>query len=94
MQVREILVCAVLGAGNFDFNIVSEIKLIYARMRNFERFILSSRIAVDVFREHSDTEKIDYNGAFFSIYVDQANKFLRKEIPEYYISFKVADLLH
>ena len=70
-----------------NFNVVNEIKLSYSRKGNCERIILSSKDAVNIFREHFDSEEIDYRESFFTIYLNQANKVLDiKKISESGIS--------
>lgn len=49
-----------------NFNVVNEIKLSYSRKVNCERTILSSKDAVNIFREQFDSEEIDYRESFFT----------------------------
>ncbi|KFC19684.1 RadC family protein [Chryseobacterium sp. FH1] len=75
------------------FNIVNEIKLSYSRKGNCERSISSSLDAVDVFREHFDSEEMDYRESFFALYLNQANKVLGiKKISECGISSTLVDV--
>ncbi|MBD3905379.1 JAB domain-containing protein [Chryseobacterium sp. Ch-15] len=76
-----------------NFNVVNEIKLSYSRKGNCERTILSSKDAVNIFREHFDSEEIDYRESFFTLYLNQANKVLGiKKISESGISSTVVDV--
>lgn len=76
-----------------NFNIVNEIKLIYSRKGNCERIIANSKDAVKVFREHFDSEEIDYRESFFTLYLNQANKVLGiKKISESGISSALVDI--
>ncbi|UQB69784.1 JAB domain-containing protein [Epilithonimonas zeae] len=75
------------------FNIVNEIKLSYSRKGNCERLISSSRDAVKVFKEHFDSDEIDYRESFFALYLNQANKVLGiKKISECGISSTLVDV--
>ncbi|MFC3158146.1 DNA repair protein RadC [Chryseobacterium arachidis] len=75
------------------FDIVNEIKLIYSRKGNSERVIANSKDAVKVFREHFDSEQMDYRESFFSLYLNQANKVLGiKRISESGISSTLVDV--
>ncbi|WP_257621472.1 hypothetical protein [Chryseobacterium sp. NKUCC03_KSP] len=59
-----------------NYNIVNEIKLIYTRTGNSEKIITTSRDAVKVFRQHFDSDEMDYRESFFALYLNQANKVL------------------
>ncbi|MFP3832082.1 JAB domain-containing protein [Chryseobacterium sp. SIMBA_028] len=75
------------------FNVVNEIKLSYSREGNCERLITDSRDAVDVFREHFDSDEIDYRESFYTLYLSQANKVLGiKKISESGISSTIVDV--
>jgi DNA repair protein RadC len=54
--VREKQVYAAIGAGKTNFNIVNEIKLSYSRKGNCERSVSSSVDAIEVFKEHFDSD--------------------------------------
>lgn len=64
------------GAEDMNYNIVNEIKLTYTRIGNSEKIITSSRDAVKVFRQHFDSDEIDYRESFYALYLNQANKVL------------------
>lgn len=75
------------------FNIVNEIKLSYSRKGNCERLITTSRDAVKIFKEHFDSEEIDYRESFFALYLNQANRVLGiKKISESGISSTIVDV--
>ncbi|SFN43456.1 DNA repair protein RadC [Chryseobacterium oleae] len=75
------------------FNVVNEIKLSYSREGNCERLITDSRDAGDVFREHFDSDEIDYRESFYTLYLSQANKVLGiKKISESGISSTIVDV--
>ncbi|SHF79314.1 DNA repair protein RadC [Chryseobacterium sp. OV279] len=91
--MREISVSAVLRAKKMRFNVVNEIKLSYCREGNCERLITDSRDAVGVFREHFDSDEIDYRESFYTLYLSQANKVLGiKKISESGISSTIVDI--
>ncbi len=76
-----------------NFNIVNEIKLSYSRKGNCEMQISSSRDAVKIFREHFDSDEMDYRESFFALYLNQANKVLGiKKISECGISSTLVDV--
>jgi DNA repair protein RadC len=76
-----------------NFNIVNQIKLSYSRKGNSERVIENSMDAVQVFREHFDSEVIDYRESFFTLYLNQAHKVLGiKKISESGISSTIVDV--
>lgn len=75
------------------FNIVNEIKLSYSRNGNCEKLITTSRDAVKIFKEHFDSEEIDYRESFFALYLNQANRVLGiKKISESGISSTIVDV--
>ncbi|AZA54020.1 JAB domain-containing protein [Chryseobacterium sp. G0201] len=75
------------------FNIVNEIKLSYSRKGNCEKLITTSRDAVKIFKEHFDSEEIDYREFFFALYLNQANRVLGiKKISESGISSTIVDV--
>ncbi len=75
------------------FNIVNEIKLSYSRKGNCERLITSSRDAVKIFKEHFDSDEMDYRESFFALYLNQANRVLGiKKISECGISSTIVDV--
>jgi len=75
------------------FNIVNEIKLSYSRKGNCEKLIATSRDAVKIFKEHFDSEEIDYRESFFALYLNQANRVLGiKKISESGISSTIVDV--
>ncbi|AZB30313.1 JAB domain-containing protein [Chryseobacterium balustinum] len=75
------------------FNIVNEIKLSYSRKGNCEKLITTSRDAVKIFKEHFDSEEIDYRESFFALYLNQANRVLGiKKISESGISSTIVDV--
>ncbi|KPH14841.1 MULTISPECIES: JAB domain-containing protein [Chryseobacterium] len=75
------------------FNIVNEIKLSYSRKGNSERLITNSNDAVKVFREHFDSDEIDYRESFYTLYLNQANKVLGiRKISESGISSSLVDV--
>lgn len=75
------------------FNVVNEIKLSYTRKGNSDRVISRSKDAVKVFREHFDSDEIDYRESFFALYLNQANQVLGiKKISESGISSTVVDV--
>ncbi len=91
--MREKQVSAVPGANQMKFNIVNEIKLSYSRKGNCERSVLSSRDAVEIFREHFDAEEMDYRESFYALYLNQASKVLGiKKISECGISSTLVDV--
>ncbi|AZA85443.1 DNA repair protein [Chryseobacterium shandongense] len=76
-----------------NFNIVNEIKLTYTRKGNSEKIITSSRDAVKVFRQHFDSDEMDYRESFYALYLNQANKVLGiKKISECGIASTVVDV--
>lgn len=75
------------------FNIVNEIKLSYSRKGNCERLITTSRDAVKIFKEHFDSDEMDYRESFFALYLNQANRVLGiKKISESGISSTIVDV--
>ena len=75
------------------FNIVNEIKLSYSRKGNCERLITTSRDAVKIFKEHFDSDEMDYRESFFALYLNQANRVLGiKKISESGISATIVDV--
>jgi len=75
------------------FNIVNEIKLRYSRKGNCERLITTSRDAVKIFKEHFDSDEMDYRESFFALYLNQANRVLGiKKISESGISSTIVDV--
>ncbi|MFC4163897.1 JAB domain-containing protein [Epilithonimonas zeae] len=65
----------------------------YSRKGNCERLISSSRDAVQIFREHFDSDEMDYRESFFALYLNQANKVLGiKKISECGISSTLVDV--
>ncbi|OBW41808.1 hypothetical protein AB670_01801 [Chryseobacterium sp. MOF25P] len=75
------------------FNIVNEIKLSYSRKGNSERLITTSRDAVKIFKEHFDSDEMDYRESFFAFYLNQANRVLGiKKISESGISATIVDV--
>lgn len=75
------------------FNIVNEIKLSYTRKGNSEKLVSNSRDAVDVFRQHFDSDEIDYRESFFALYLSQNNKVLGiRKISESGISSTIVDV--
>lgn len=75
------------------FNIVNEIKLSYSRKGNCERLITTSRDAVKIFKEHFDSDEMDYRESFFALYLNQANRVLGiKKISESGISSAIVDV--
>ena len=75
------------------YNIVNEIKLKYSRKGNSEILITNSRDAVNVFRQHFDSDEIDYRESFFALYLNQANKVLGiRKISESGISSTIVDV--
>lgn len=75
------------------FNIVNEIKLSYSRKGNSEKLVSCSRDSVDVFRQHFDSDEMDYRESFFALYLNQANKVLGiRKISESGISSTVVDV--
>ncbi|WP_251040662.1 JAB domain-containing protein [Chryseobacterium sp. ISL-6] len=86
-------VSAVFRAKKMKFNVVNEIKLSYYRKGNSERLITNSKDAVDVFREHFDSDEIDYRESFYTLYLNQANKVLGiKRISECGITSAIVDV--
>lgn len=76
-----------------NFNIVNEIKLSYSRKGNYERLITTSRDAVKIFKEHFDSDEMDYRESFFALYLNQANRVLGiKKISESGISSTIVDV--
>ena len=55
-----------------QYPIVNEIKITYSRTGNYEKTVLSSQDATEVFREHFDTGQIDYRESFYALYLNQA----------------------
>ena len=75
------------------FNIVNEIKLSYSRKGNSEKLVSCSRDSVDVFRQHFDSDEMDYRESFFALYLNQANKVLGiRKISESGISSTIVDV--
>ncbi|MDN3694234.1 JAB domain-containing protein [Chryseobacterium tructae] len=75
------------------FNIVNEIKLSYTRKGNSEKLVSNSRDAIDVFRQHFDSDEIDYRESFFALYLNQNNKVLGiRKISESGISSTIVDV--
>lgn len=75
------------------FNIVNEIKLSYSRKGNCEKLITTSRDAVKIFKEHFDSDEMDYRESFFALYLNQANRVLGiKKISESGISSTIVDV--
>ncbi len=75
------------------FNIVNEIKLSYSRKGNCEKLIITSRDAVKIFKEHFDSDEMDYRESFFALYLNQSNKVLGiKKISESGISSTIVDV--
>ncbi|WP_209390527.1 JAB domain-containing protein [Chryseobacterium sp. RR2-3-20] len=75
------------------FNIVNEIKLSYSRKGNCERLITTSRDAVKIFKEHFDSDEMDYRESFFALYLNQASRVLGiKKISESGISSTIVDV--
>jgi len=75
------------------FNIVNEIKLSYTRKGNSDKLVSNSRDAVDVFRQHFDSDEIDYRESFFALYLNQNNKVLGiRKISESGISSTIVDV--
>lgn len=75
------------------FNIVNEIKLSYSRKGNCERLITTSRDAVKIFKEHFNSDEMDYRESFFALYLNQANRVLGiKKISESGISSTIVDV--
>lgn len=76
-----------------NFNIVNEIKLSYSRKGNCERLITTSRDAFKIFKEHFDSDEMDYRESFFALYLNQANRVLGiKKISESGISSTIVDV--
>jgi DNA repair protein RadC len=70
-----------------NYNIVNEIKIAYTRKGNCEKKITSSKDAVEVFRQHFDSDEIDYRESFYALYLNQTNNVLGiKKISECGIS--------
>lgn len=75
------------------FNIVNEIKLSYSRKGNCEKLITTSRDAVKIFKEHFDSDEMDYRESFFALYLNQSNRVLGiKKISESGISATIVDV--
>ncbi|MDQ8141535.1 JAB domain-containing protein [Chryseobacterium sp. CFS15] len=76
-----------------NYNIVNEIKLTYTRKGNCEKTILTSRDAVQVFRQYFDSDEIDYRESFFALYLNQSSKVLGiRKISESGISSTIVDI--
>ena len=75
------------------FNIVNEIKLSYSRKGNSDKVISNSYDAAEVFRQHFDSNEIDYRESFFALYLNQSNKVLGiRKISESGISSTIVDV--
>lgn len=76
-----------------NYSIVNEIKITYTRKGNSEKKITNSNDAVSVFRQHFDSEEIDYRESFYALYLNQANNVLGiKKISECGISSTMVDV--
>ncbi|MDR6461645.1 DNA repair protein RadC [Chryseobacterium sediminis] len=75
------------------YSIVNEIKLTYSRKGNSEKNVLIPQDVIDVFREHFDTDQIDYKESFYAMYMNQANKVLEiQKISESGINSSLVDI--
>ncbi|MEN4761650.1 JAB domain-containing protein [Chryseobacterium sp. C39-AII1] len=75
------------------FNIVNEIKLSYSRKGNSDIVISNSYDALEVFRQHFDSDEIDYRESFFALFLNQSNKVLgNRKISESGISSTIVDV--
>ncbi|MCP1298725.1 JAB domain-containing protein [Chryseobacterium sp. S0630] len=75
------------------FKIVNEIKLSYSRKGNSDIVISNSYDAAEVFRQHFDSDEIDYRESFFALYLNQSNKVLGiRKISESGISSTIVDV--
>lgn len=80
-------------ATSMKYNIVNEIKLSYSRKGNSEKLVNNSFDAVDIFRQHFNTDEIDYRESFFALYLNQAHKVLGiRKISESGISSTIVDV--
>jgi DNA repair protein RadC len=76
-----------------NYSIVNEIKITYTRQGNSEKKITNSNDAVSVFRQHFDSDEIDYRESFYALYLNQANNVLGiKKISECGISSTIVDV--